>query len=504
MVSDRPITASDIIGPVNDASSGQKAALRAALEVETVDSALVIGLASEATGEDRLNWDKVKGLSSGGAGALYEIALQARSAAQKRADGAARFRLISADGASFSEGDVAVFDGEFWIPATPVPDMPATALEVAGKTNETAVLTCKNLAVWNRRTALAMSATPTIDWSGAETTPGVLDGHSLNIKLLANNDVALQVGAIASGLGGDFFNIVVQNDGGGDHAITVQDHATAGAKVGGNTALATLGSANGDQVVIQGYIDTTGTTNGRWVITSSIAVEASTTSYVPSWVDNNGSGWLSYDGTAIGADTPYLDMAFLVRSLNTNPSSACRVFQNHGPRIDVRFSVSGNLSVTLRDATSATLVDWTSTSAVDGAGEWLFHIAADLTGTPSFGVSRCELTGGVPGSWSSIPGTASTLTAGTIDNARGGFAGNELSLLAALAGGSLSDCDFSFLWWSQAAPLADSAFADGGVLADPAAIGAPVVLITGPVADLGTNKGSASISLTPAGTLTDI
>lgn len=231
--------------------------------------------------------------------------------------------------------------------------------------------------------------------------------------------------------------------------------------------------------------------------------------YAPSWVDNTGTGWLSYDGGAFGTDSGYLEIALLVRSLNTNPAAVCRMYQTSGARVDVRFAADGKFAATINNTSGTALVAWTSDAAQDGSGEWLFHIAVDLdagdgTATPTFVVTKSQLTAGAPGAFSSVAGTFSSgPTAGTIDNARGGFASNELAVFATTAGGNIASCDLGYLWVSHAAPLGNSAFASGGELFDPATVGSPVILVTGPAAALSDDKGSANLTLVVNGTWTD-
>lgn len=227
-------------------------------------------------------------------------------------------------------------------------------------------------------------------------------------------------------------------------------------------------------------------------------------SYSPNWVDNNGTGWLSYDGSAFGTDSQYLDMAFLVRSLNTNPGAACRIIQTRSARCDIRFNAAGDLVVVLRNVDGlATLVDWISDAPQDASGEWLFRIKADLGATPTFSVTKCQLTAGVPGTFSAVAGTFDIGPAtGTLDNSVGG-SGVDLAVFATTAGLNIPSCELACLWWSHSAPIADAEFADDGVLFDPEEIGAPVILITGPVADLDTSKGSAALTMTVNGTWTN-
>lgn len=240
-------------------------------------------------------------------------------------------------------------------------------------------------------------------------------------------------------------------------------------------------------------------TNSGGAASDETAAQAITFEYEPAWVDNNGTGYLTYEG-AVGADSTYFDMFVLVRSLDTNSSSTTSVlFQNHGPRENIRFPSTGKLAVTLLDTSGPTLVEWLSDSAIDGPGEWLIHIVANLTGTPTFTVSRAQRVDGVMGAWAAVSGTFSTgPTNGTIDHARS-FAGNDLSIFATLTGTNICNADLAFLWWSQSAPIADTDMADGGVLQDPLSVGSPVLLVRGPAANLTNDEGSADITLTATG-----
>ncbi|HRO97552.1 MAG TPA: hypothetical protein PLY79_10860 [Ferruginibacter sp.] len=228
--------------------------------------------------------------------------------------------------------------------------------------------------------------------------------------------------------------------------------------------------------------------------------------YIPTWVKNNGNGYISYNG-GIGADSSYLDIFFLVRSLDTNPTASCMLFSIHGPRLSIQFNSSGNMRVILLDValTNTTLVDWTSTASLKNAGEWLFHVTANLTeGSPTFVVSRAARIAGIMQPWELITGSFSSgPTAGIIDNSRS-FAGEDFSMFGSLAGANIFNAEFSFFWWSQGIPITDNAMAIGGILKNPLFVGSPVILIRGPVSNLSNDEGSANKTLTVHGSWENI
>ncbi|HRO90373.1 MAG TPA: hypothetical protein PLC06_07740 [Promineifilum sp.] len=224
--------------------------------------------------------------------------------------------------------------------------------------------------------------------------------------------------------------------------------------------------------------------------------------WVPTLLANAGTGYLTYEGSfgTWAPDASSLDLAFLVGGLDGNPNANCYIFQNHGDRVRVRFMPDGKLHARLQDAsaTPVDLVDWTSSAGVDAAGVWLFHVAAALSGTPSFTVYKIEVQETSPGvwetvgSWAAITGTFATgPVAGTIDIARN-FSGPDLGIFATVGGASIPDCDFGYLWLSSASPLANSAFADGGLLIDPALAGTPAILIKAP--NVTDGQGTANLT----------
>jgi hypothetical protein len=177
--------------------------------------------------------------------------------------------LGRANATVFTEGDMPVAgatDGLFTA-VTPLPLTPATALQIAAGTDEDALLTAKNVAMWYKQTTLTMANPATIDWSGAESG-GSFTGHSRNVLLTCTGTVAVQVGAIAPGLEGLPFLISVINSGGGAKTVTFQTHATSGATLKTATGVTNpgLGTGSGDRLLVMGVIRTVGTTGGIWTI----------------------------------------------------------------------------------------------------------------------------------------------------------------------------------------------------------------------------------------------
>jgi hypothetical protein len=274
------------------------------------------------------------------------------------------------------------------------------------------------------------------------------------------------------------------------------DVAIAGAISAGYTTVAADAGTNLKRETV--------VTNSGGTDTDETAAQAVTFEFEPMWVDNNGNAYVYLDGSGIGTDNRFFDMFFLVKRMTGNPSNTCRIHQTRSARHDIRWESNGRLRVILKDSAGTNLVDWTSTSAVDVAGEWLFHIAADLDTVPVVTFTKAERIDGVMQAWAAIPGSFTTgPTAGTIDHLSSG-ADFEFTLLQSyLVDVNMPDCDFAFAWFAYAAPVTDAAMAANGVLEDPLTVGAPIVLIRGPAANLTNDEGSANVTFTLANSFTD-
>lgn len=236
----------------------------------------------------------------------------------------------------------------------------------------------------------------------------------------------------------------------------------------------------------------------------AVFVRRARAAWTPSWVDNTGTGYLAYDGASLGADSAYFDLAFLVRGLDQNTATVRRLMQTNGARVDIRTDGSRRLAITLQDTSAATLVAWTSTSAIHTAGEWLYRIAADLsTGSPTCTIRRAQRSAGVVGAFEDVPGTFATgPLQGTIDQARG-FSGNDLVFGATLAGANIVDWEIGYIRYAQTAPVSEASFVNSGGLVAPQAIGSPEVVIMGPAASIATAQGSLGITFTATGSFAD-
>jgi hypothetical protein len=151
-------------------------------------------------------------------------------------------------------------------------------------------------------------------------------------------------------------------------------------------------------------------------------------SYVPTFVTNGGTSHLAREGALTGAlDGVNFEMCFIVRNLENLDASAQRIWTSTG-RHDVSFNASKKLTVLLDDTSGNALVDWAATPVI-GAGAWVVHIRAILTGTPLFEVYALNLLDGTP-SWAAVAGSFNVgPTNGTIDLARIST-GTDTSILA--------------------------------------------------------------------------
>jgi hypothetical protein len=221
--------------------------------------------------------------------------------------------------------------------------------------------------------------------------------------------------------------------------------------------------------------------------------------WTPSWVDNVATGYLTFDGGAVGTDSDQLEIVFLLKALDGNGAAIQRLLNNNGPRIDIRLESNGRLRFIVKNTTGTDIIDWTASASTKGAGTWLIHLLANTTATPSFVASRAELTDNIPGAWAEIAGTFTTAaTQGTMDIGRGA-AGVDWAVFATGLGANILDNHCGYVWAGIGTPMGTAAFADAGVLYDPATVGAPFFLIKGPAASITDDVGSSNITLTATG-----
>ena len=106
----------------------------------------------------------------------------------------------------------------------------------------------------------------------------------------------------------------------------------------------------------------------------------------------SGTAYMLYDGAFANGDGTTLEIVFLFKDLDVNGAVIQRIINNNGPRLDIRMETNGRLHFIVKNTTGTDLIDWTASSTMKGAGAWLIRIAADTSGTPSFAVSRAQIT----------------------------------------------------------------------------------------------------------------
>ena len=270
--------------------------------------------------------------------------------------------------------------------------------------------------------------------------------------------------------------------GGATSATYTTSKATASAKALSRTTTVTNDAGSDD-----------GTTAGQLL------------SWAPqTWVENSGSAYMVYDG-GFGSNSEFYELAFYWRDQST--SSTRNWYNVRDTRVQIRTGSSpnsGTLVITLRDSSATVLVDWASDAGINGSGDWIYHIAVSLTGTPSMVVSRCQITNNIAGAWETVAGTFATgPTNGTINHARNA-SGNDQFALASTGGTNLASVETGYLWIGQGAPHARTAFADAnGIVIDPNTVTSPVGLFYGPAASFTTNHGSGGDFTVGAGSFTD-
>ena len=223
-------------------------------------------------------------------------------------------------------------------------------------------------------------------------------------------------------------------------------------------------------------------------------------SYDLAWVDTGGTGTIYYNGDmSFMTDNTNINMFFALRGLNRQNNTTRRLYGNNGARVIYTLNSTNKLNCSLQDASGADLVTWTSTANMNVAGTFMFHIAADLSGTPSFHVYKSELVSGVWGAWTDEPGSfADGPTAGTVDISRG-FANPDIMILGYYSGGFLNqlDCDFGLFHLTvSGSPVNHDLLIHDGILEDPSTFGSPLIRLMGPEANLTDDTGSANLTFT--------
>ena len=232
------------------------------------------------------------------------------------------------------------------------------------------------------------------------------------------------------------------------------------------------------------------------------------TSWAPSYVNNGGTAYISYDGASgVGSDSDTLEIVCAFRSLNTQPAAISRMVHIVGGRVNLSFTATWRISVILI-STGGNLVDWTSANNAQGifhsAGEYEFRMRASLGATPTMEVWVRTTVDGVTGDWTTVTGSfAVGPTTGTIDCSRGGQAGNEIAIMAQTTGASIMNADFGYLWWKAGSLQAADAFGSDGVRINPATVSTPDLYVTGPAANLTVDAGGGK-TLVLNGPFTDV
>lgn len=222
------------------------------------------------------------------------------------------------------------------------------------------------------------------------------------------------------------------------------------------------------------------------------------------WVENSGTAAMSRDG-AFGSNSTFFEALLYLRAPATNSTrNYVRTRDNRVAIFTATTNGNGTVRVTLQDTSGTNLVDWTSTDLVSNSDDFLLHVAASLTGTPSMVVSVATVTNNLVGTPATLAGSfGSGPTNGTIDHARTG-SGADQFLLSSTAVTNLANAEIGFIYIGHAAPSALADFiATGGVLKDPATVGSPVGLFYGPAETFTTNHGSGGDFTVSAGSFSD-
>jgi hypothetical protein len=224
-----------------------------------------------------------------------------------------------------------------------------------------------------------------------------------------------------------------------------------------------------------------------------------------------GIGYLGWDGTGgVGADSETCEWVIRLSGLDNQPASITRLSQDVSARISIGFTATWRLNVLFRTSTPTTLVDWTSANNAQGiyhsAGTFDFRIRADLrAGVATFEVYKREIASGIAGDWVLITGAFTTgPTAGTMDLARGGQAGDDQAVFATVTGTERMVAELHYLWRSHNALLPMNAFGVNGVWIDPELVTPFDLLLKGPVAAIHLDQSAAAKTYTKYGSLADV
>lgn len=240
----------------------------------------------------------------------------------------------------------------------------------------------------------------------------------------------------------------------------------------------------------------------------SFASKSSTTTWTPSFVDNTGTGYITWDGAGIGTDSNTLEIVMGLKNVDANVALA-NLWQDVGARVQIQLTSAGRVDILLRTSVPATLVDWTSTNDALGKinvdDDIELRIRAELDASPTMEVYKRTTTGGVTGAWTQMTGSFTTgPTTGTIDNSRGGQSGNDSAILASVTGTNIANLYFGYAWRASGALTAMNAFGESGVRINPALVTPNDFVVMGPVASLTTDLSTTGRTLGTTGTFNNV
>jgi hypothetical protein len=224
-----------------------------------------------------------------------------------------------------------------------------------------------------------------------------------------------------------------------------------------------------------------------------------------------GIGYLGWNGTGgVGADSETCEWVFRLSGMDNLPASITRISQDVSARIFIGLTADWRMNVLFRTSTPTTLVDWLSANNGQGtyhsAGTFDFRIRADLrVGVETFELYKREIANGIAGAWVLITGAFTTgPTAGVMDLARGGQAGDDQAVFATVTGTERMPAHIHYLWRSHNALLPMNAFGVNGVWIDPELVTPFDLLLKGPASTINLDRSAAAKTYTKYGSLADV
>jgi hypothetical protein len=220
--------------------------------------------------------------------------------------------------------------------------------------------------------------------------------------------------------------------------------------------------------------------------------------YIPRFVDNVGTAYLTYNDAAlaVGTDSDTLEILMLLDDLDGMPAAVTRLLQNSAARLDISVSSGGRVTFIANTSGPVTLVNWQSTNDAAGiikvAGRRELRFRMELDASPTFELWHRTISGvNTPADWVTMTGAFTTgPTTGTIDIARANQANADLAILATSTGTGIADCKLAHVWMKTGSLQAADAFGAGGAWVDPLTVGTPDLFLGGPIATLLTDKSA--------------